>query len=209
MQSLLNQLQSDEALLLMYAAGELPAEDRAQVEQRLEADPALRAELDRLRELNGSIDEALVELDTGTRLPVSEGVAVRKVGRVMRQWQTARMAPQVAEEPVDQLRFPWWSYPLATAAAVLLALLVWWGQQDGPPMQRANRPMPEPQYVQNNLPPGWDMNDVLERRLARSWSGYGQDALSIEPLASSDSGIDDVEGIFMSYPYPTESERTW
>jgi len=136
MHSLLNQLQSDEALLMMYVAGELSAEDRARVEQRLADDAGLRAELERVRELNGFVDESLAGLDVGARLPVSEGVAVRKVGRVMRQWQTDRMAPHEPEEPADQLRFPWWSYPLTTAAAILIAFLVWWGQQDGPPEPR-------------------------------------------------------------------------
>src|SRR5687767_10023709 len=148
MQTLLNQLESDEALLMMYAAGELSAEDRAQVEQRLAIEPALREQLDAVRELTGSVDDAIGRIDSGARLPVSEGVAVRKVTRVMRQWQIDRMAPPPVEEPEDELRFPWWSYPLATAAAILLAFIVWWGQQDGPPELR------RPQQVVRSDPNG-------------------------------------------------------
>src|SRR5688572_3307495 len=183
MQTLLNQLQDDEALLMMYAADELSAEDRARVERRLAEEPALREQLESVRELSGSIHDAIGELDGGSRLPVSEGVAVRKVTRVMRQWQIDRMAPPPVEEPEDQLRFPWWSYPLATAAAILLAFIVWWGQQDGPPELR------RPQQVVRSDPNGtggfdrptmmtWDEDDLMARRLQRSlWGGYEQNGL--------------------------------
>lgn len=207
MHSLLNQLQTDESILMMYAAGELSAEDRGHVEQRLANDAALRAELDRVRELTGTVDDALERIDASTRLPVSEGVAVRKVGRVMRQWQIDRMAPPPVEEPQDQLRFPWWTYPLATAAAVLLAFLVWWGQQDGPPQRRIAHGVSE-SSAEVDQRMMWDWDSEMARHLRRSlWSGYEPNGLQldVDAMASADPSIDDVEGIFMS---PVENERT-
>jgi hypothetical protein len=62
--------------------------------------------------------------------------AVRRVAREMHQWQARRFAPPPPAEPVAELRFPWWSYPLATAVAVLIAFLVWWGTQDTEPLER-------------------------------------------------------------------------
>jgi hypothetical protein len=71
--------------------------------------------------------------DRSDRLAVSEGAAVRRVGRAMRQWHARRLAaaPAPAEAP-SGLRYPWWAYPLAAAASVVIAFLVWWGNTDRP-----------------------------------------------------------------------------
>lgn len=132
MQSLLHQLENNETILLMYHADELSAEDRAEVEQLLASDVSLRAELDRLRELHASAVVALGGTDMVARLPVSESVAVRRVTRRMRQWQIEHAHAPPPQAPANELRFPWWSYPLTTAAAVLIAFLVWWGNRSDP-----------------------------------------------------------------------------
>jgi anti-sigma factor RsiW len=139
MTSLLHQLENNEAILLMYLADELPAEDRADVEQQLASDPALRTELEELRGVQESFAGTMGRLDAETRLPVSESVAVRRATRMLRQWQVDHVNGAAAEEePVKELRFPWWSYPLTTAAAVLIAFLVWWGNRG----ERYERPSP-------------------------------------------------------------------
>jgi hypothetical protein len=209
MQSVLEQLKSDESLLLMYMADELSGEDRAQLEARLEREPDLRAQLEQVRALNDSVADAITGLDSSMRLPVSEGVAVRKVVRVMRQWQSDRMAPRPPEEPVDQLRFPWWSYPLATAAAVLIAFIVWWGAQDGPPEPRGRRASGNAPWEMER-PYVMDWNEITMHRLARSLSeGYETDGLGFEAdiMASAEIELDDVDAIFMVPP--KEIERTW
>ena len=127
MESLLHQLENNEAILLMYLADELSGEDRAEVEQMLSTDAALRAELEALRALQARAFGGLDGYEAHARLPVSEGVAVRQAMRVMRHWQIAHAQAPPPEESVKELRFPWWSYPLTTAAAVLIAFLVWWG----------------------------------------------------------------------------------
>jgi hypothetical protein len=51
MADIANQLQTDrEAVLLLYLADELPPQDRAEVERMLSVEPALRHDLDRIRE---------------------------------------------------------------------------------------------------------------------------------------------------------------
>src|SRR5688572_4971341 len=139
MNSLLHQLENNEAILLMYVADELSAEDRAEVEQMLNSDAGMRAELERLVAVREAAISAIASADEATRLPVAENVAVRRVMRMMRQWQIDHAQAPPPEEPVSELRFPWWSYPLTTAAAVLIAFLVWWGNRpDQPPRRVAN-----------------------------------------------------------------------
>ena len=136
MTSLLHQLENNEAILLMYVADELSAEDRAEVEQMLSSDAGMRAELERLVAVREAAIAAIASADEATRLPVGENVAVRRVMRMMRQWQIDHAQAPPPEESVSELRFPWWSYPLTTAAAVLIAFLVWWGNRPDQPPRR-------------------------------------------------------------------------
>ena len=135
MSSLLQRLENNEAVLLMYVADELPAEDRAEVEQMLATDASLRAALEELREARDVLDEALRSADAG-RAIAAAAPAVRRVAREMHQWQARRFAPPPPAESLPELRFPWWSYPLATAVALLIAFVVWWGTQEHDPSAR-------------------------------------------------------------------------
>jgi hypothetical protein len=149
MTSLLHQLENNEAILLMYLADEMPAEDRADVEQMLAADASLRAELEALRGVQEGFVGGMEQLDAAARLPVSESVAVRRATRMLRQWQVDHVNGAAAqEEPVRELRFPWWSYPLTTAAAVLIAFLVWWGNRG----DRYEKPAPNYQIASDTIP---------------------------------------------------------
>ena len=137
--NLMGQLGGDDGVLLMYLAGELPDEDRAEVDRRLARDPALRAELESLREAHDSFAAALPALDRVERLPAPQGPGVRRVVRAMEQWQAGRLAAVVAPAPVKTLRYPWWAYPLAAAASVVIAFVVWWGNADRPQQFRRNQ----------------------------------------------------------------------
>jgi anti-sigma factor RsiW len=128
--SILQQLPDDEAVLLMYLADELPPGDRTEVEQRLATDPRLRAVLENLRQAQDVFAAEMPALDRSARLPVPEAVAVRRVVRSMRQWHERRLATPPAAETKPALRYPWWAYPLAAAASVVIAFLVWWGNSD-------------------------------------------------------------------------------
>jgi len=130
MANLLQQLQNNEAVLLMYLADELPVEDRAEVEQMLASDASFRAELEEVRRAMLATDEALARFDKVSRLPMKQETALRHVSRMMNRWQVEKLARAPAPAPKKGLRYPWWTYPLATAASVLLAFLVYWGNND-------------------------------------------------------------------------------
>src|SRR5271156_6796181 len=132
MASLLQQLENNEAILLMYLANELRAEDRREVEQMLAGDPALAAELHQIRAAQEAVMAAIGALDQSAPLRVSTPVATRQISRLMKQWHVDRLTRRPAVTEKKSLRFPWWAYPAAsaaTAAGLLIALMVWWGMK--------------------------------------------------------------------------------
>src|ERR1051325_8323452 len=100
------QLDSD-SLLVLYLAGELANGEKAALERRLSSEPALAAELARLREAQAFCVDTIKRGDEQTRLPVGEGVAVRRVSRAMQQWQVDRVVAQAAAKSKRGLPLPW------------------------------------------------------------------------------------------------------
>src|SRR5689334_12962960 len=96
MPSLLQQLENNDAVLLMYLADELPADASIGVEQMLASDPSLRAVLEKLRESHDTVIHALDHLDKATPLSISTPVAARQMSRLMNQWNVDRLARQAA-----------------------------------------------------------------------------------------------------------------
>jgi len=135
MRSLLHQLENNETVLLMYLAGELPPQDRAEVEQLLADDPGMRAELERLRETVARVETALAELDKTERLPMSADVAGRRVGRMVSQWNADRLAAEAsaaAARAARPHRVSKWAYPAAAiAACALISWGIWWASNSG------------------------------------------------------------------------------
>ena len=142
MSSLLKQLGDDEAILMMYVAGELPPADIAEVDRRLAADVGLRRDLDRLRDADHRFTSAMRALDGASRPAVPESSGVRRVKRMIRQWHADRLARQAPAVPVPDMRFPWWAYPLAAAASIVVAFMVWWGNADRTDDRLAARNVP-------------------------------------------------------------------
>ena len=122
--SVIEQLDNLGHVLLMYLADELPAEDRLEVERRLATDPDLRRQLDQLRLTHEATGEVLSRLDASSAQAALEQAVIRRTGRAIRQWQARPPRREAAREPGDRLRFPWWAYPSAAAASILIALLV-------------------------------------------------------------------------------------
>src|SRR4051794_36282195 len=118
MSSHLNELDGD-SLLVMYLAGELTNGDKAALERRIANEPALAAELARLREAQAYCVDTLKAADATMKMPVTEGVAVRRVSRAMQQWNFDRIR---AAAPAGKrgVRIPWWSYPVAVAASLIV-----------------------------------------------------------------------------------------
>lgn len=129
---MVERLENNEFVLLMYLAGELPAEDRADVDRMLATDGALRGQLQTLREAYDGVYQAMARLDEKSPAP-GEAAALRRIGRSIRQHMAERVAPPPA--PVKRgLPYPWWAYPTAAVAASFLAFITWWGNIRSPNM---------------------------------------------------------------------------
>jgi hypothetical protein len=140
MGSLIHELDND-ALLMLYLADELSAEDRADVEQLLGVDAGLRAGLAVVRadgEAAVAALQAADRVDPPTGLSASaEAVTTRRIGRLLRQHQVDlfvrnRPAPTPERQPV----FAAWTYPMGAVAAALLVAVGWWAWSRHAPARR-------------------------------------------------------------------------
>jgi hypothetical protein len=116
------------AQLLLYVSGELPDGQRQAIDRQLQADPALRRELERLRAVESSIRTTLSEADAGEPIDVRLRGIDREMSRLLRQWNVDRVTARPTVDDVHRTPFrrvPLWLYPLAAAAAVALLLGVW------------------------------------------------------------------------------------
>ncbi len=122
MPNLLEQLENnEEAVLLMYIAGELPDEDRAEVAQMLSTDRRLRDELEQLRATVADAN-AMVGAQTarrGCRSPSRSRCATRC--GAMRQYRLTHPYREALAAVDKGLRYPWWTYPSSAAAMLLLS----------------------------------------------------------------------------------------
>jgi len=125
MSNTLSKLENNEAILMMYLAGELPLEDRLEVDQMLQRDSALRGQLTSLRrELEHVADAFAIEV---AQNPLAGEEAVQQRLRpVMRQWAADRLTrPRSTSAAVQRRPAPWFLYPLiGTAAALVLVALI-------------------------------------------------------------------------------------
>jgi anti-sigma factor RsiW len=128
----LRELENNEAILLMYIAGELPEEERREVETMLSRSEAMRRLHDELRQAWRSVDSGVEAMDRSDVLSVaSREAAARLVGRSVRQWHARRAAERAAVRPARPAArrwpYPWWQTSGVAAAALLVGFLVWWG----------------------------------------------------------------------------------
>ncbi|MGN6504160.1 MAG: hypothetical protein ACTHM6_01215 [Tepidisphaeraceae bacterium] len=123
MSTLLKDLNYPDAVLLMYLANELPAEDRKEIDDRLEEEPELYDKLDELRAAYGAVDAFIGAGDATWR--VSPGLtAARNLGDVVRERQRNKKAE---EREVLQRRRGWWMmYPAAAAALLAIGMVAWY-----------------------------------------------------------------------------------
>src|SRR5258708_999678 len=123
---MLHELENNEAVLLMYVAGELPPDDRAEVEQLLASDAGLRAELEQLRDTHAQVKQVL---ESAQGPSISEETAVRQTLRAMLRFQLEQRDKPAApaDEMPRRLRLPNWTYPFAAAAMLIIAYVAWWG----------------------------------------------------------------------------------
>jgi hypothetical protein len=165
----IERLENNEQILLMYLAGELPPEDLADVEQMLASDATLRRDWEQMQALQSAMGQGLGHLDEISALPVSASFAARQVGRAMRQkLARPRVAPAAATTG-GQPRSWWWLYPTVAAASIAIIAMVWVNRQQTPnsmpsllPSLHGNTPLADAQN------PGEDDDKLLLDSLSPS-----------------------------------------
>jgi hypothetical protein len=201
-------------MLVLYLAGELANGEKTALEKRLAAEPKLAAELDRLRAAQAFCNGAISHGDQTARLPVSEGVAVRRVSRAMQQWQVDRVR---AMPPVKKkgLPLPWWCYPAAAAAAIIVGFLIWSSRQpigpvggpnDGGPVA-INTPTTEESQPSDGQPDDTVAQadyDFLSSSFALTPPETATADASADETVSSPATSDDGTSLF-----PTRNEETF
>ncbi len=140
MKSLLHTLDNSESILLMYLFDELPADDRAEVEEMLRTDAGLRAELEQLAAAHESVIDVLETSDSAARAATNK-TAVRNAYRAIDQWNTRRLLT-VPQEPARRRSLKWVAYSAGIAAMFLVGFLFYWGMESDttPAGLPANRP---------------------------------------------------------------------
>jgi len=138
MSSLIYELENNQSLLLMYLSDELPPQDRAEVEQSLVTDPALRGELAEIEAAYAGAMDGLAKLDADRSAEPAENHAVRQACRAMKQWQVEQLSRQPVVVAPPRTRVPVWAYPIGVAAMLVIGALIWWGGQADTPNTLAN-----------------------------------------------------------------------
>ncbi len=123
MSTLLTNLENNEAVLLMYLANELPAEDRTEVEAMLDRDAQMRDQLDAIRAGYESLKQMMNDADATVHLH-SGFSSARAVGDAVRAKHAAM--PSLDDKDEYRRRFSMWWYPVAAAAMLALGMLMWW-----------------------------------------------------------------------------------
>jgi anti-sigma factor RsiW len=178
MSNILQQLENDQAVLLMYLAGELPELDRAEVEQRLVNEPDLRAAMAQLAALHDDVGAALGREDARhTLAPSRRESAVRNVVRAMTAARQARIeaSPPVAAAEDARRRFhiAWWAYPAALAACLVVAITLMANRAPdrlgpAPEVERLNElqaSVPPPRIFDQTEDPALDRLDSVEQQV--------------------------------------------
>lgn len=124
---MIDKLDNNENILLMYLADELPLEDRLEVEQMLHIDGSLRLELERLQAAQEVLNSQLGMLDEFQPLPTRPEAAARRVGREMRQWAARPRKLIAADGGQSRSNSRRWAMPATAAALFALAIGIWIG----------------------------------------------------------------------------------
>lgn len=143
MKSILHDLHSNEAILLLYISGELPECDRVVVDRMLQNDGGLRAQLAEMKWSLNLLDTGMQQQGSEVanidfdRVIADTNAALRR--RRMQGLGNAAKRPEAAKLPL-----PWWCYPVAVAASLLIATAVFFANMDP---GRVTLPSPKTEVV--------------------------------------------------------------
>lgn len=137
MKSLLTQLERNE-MLLMYVTGELPPQDQMHVQQMLEQDEALRAEMEKLRGMLQGVEGVLAGSAGAGVDDISAQRATEKTILAMRSHRAEMRREDSAGKQKQGWRMPGWAYPVAAAAILLIAFSIYLQNMDRPSQHMEN-----------------------------------------------------------------------
>jgi len=190
----IQQLDRD-ALVLAYAAGELPEAQKVSFEAQLAGDPALAAELVRVREGLELASVSIGQLDATQRAPVQDGVAVRRASRAIGQWTIDRLRPK--EAPVKQpFTVPWWVYPSAAAAMIIVSFLIWSSRQQVPTNVAATDNIPA--INTDTALDAAEKENLLADSLEKQFDPPTEVAIDDSSRASASTDTEDMGPLFLS-----------
>ena len=187
MKSYLQQLENNEAILLMYLADELPLQDRQEVDQMLASDPSLRAELEILRQTHDLAFDALRSLDSMTRPVLMPLAAQRRVGELIRRW--INLHYQSADDtPRSNWQLPWRRIGVAIAASLMIGFYIYtvyhqkFGPEDNGPVAGA---------FNNGPGPGGPFDDYQPPTLPQHRDLSSEEKLALLSIPLDDSTTDE------------------
>lgn len=150
MKSYLQELENNEAILLIYLANELPEADRAKVDGMLVSDPKLRNQLENLRQTQELGFAALASLDAMSRPPVAPIRAQNQVSQLVRRWVDKRKRAETAAFG-PQRRMPWFRTAFAMAASLVIVCYIWAVYHTSPPQMTLNPLQPRELSVEERV----------------------------------------------------------
>jgi hypothetical protein len=209
MSSRSDNLKDDAQLLLLYVTGEMPASDRLMMEQRLASDAALRSLLAQAQADHENYLQTMAALDAATVPAVPDEAAIQSARRTVRQWTMRRFANPPPAAP-GGLYLHRWIYPVAIAASLLIAVIVW----------SVGHNVPQ-QIARNLAPPSKEYQDQMNREESElaitALSDDQQQALldAFEPRGSDDdstgspSGLDEADRTIASLQSTGEADNVF
>jgi anti-sigma-K factor RskA len=195
MKSYLQHLENNEAILLMYMAGELPEADRQEVEQMLASDATLRAELDILRRTHDLAFDALASLDELTRPVLTPAETQNRMTRLISGWLAQRREAAV-RALADRGPMPWRRISFAAAAMLLVGYYVW------AVYDRLDRPITKPPIAE-------EVDDGIPHSPApRTLSDNEKVALLSNSLEDSNSDESDLHLAEVAAVVPSDGDNS-
>lgn len=210
---------TDAGLLLLYAAGELSADDRAAVDRAVAADPAAAAMAAEVAAAYAAAMAAVETADAADPIaPAVEAASLRRASRALRQWQVDRLTRPAADlaggrrngaDPQWWRRLPSWTYAAAVAAVLVTGAVAWWGvattdsAATGGGTTVAAADATSGTGTDENVSPGPDpANPVVTVDAARLERSFSSDA------GAADAGISDAETQASALPANNDAAAT-
>jgi hypothetical protein len=144
------QIDPDQAELMLYLAGELSDDRQREFDHRIMLDSELRAQLEMLRSDHDAVFRGISELDAADTVRSSAALE-RLVGRAIKQRRVEALTAPVQHVAVRHHHGWGWIHTAGVAASVLVGLVLWWGMHSRDNQIAAVQPQ-QPMVVDGQTP---------------------------------------------------------